>query len=98
MKTGIYEQIINQLIETYLNDSNYKIDTEKLNENESPKILSQYIAKIIETGLNNLNDTGYDIYEQIKLCNKIIEIIAIATNHEDLRSKSIAKMLTPATK
>jgi len=91
MKPGLYEQVINRLLDTHLSDKRYKVETEKIEEEESPKILSRYLAEIIEKGLSNLKDSGADILKQIELCNKIIDEIAMAADHEGLKDQSIEK-------
>jgi len=89
MKPGLYEQVINRLLDIRLGDKKYKVETEKIEEEESPKILSKYLAEILEKGLSNLKDNGSDISSQIALCNIIIDQIANAADHEALKDQSI---------
>jgi len=91
MKPGLYEQVINRLLDTHLSDKRYKVETEKIEEEESPKILSKYLAEILEKGLYNLKDNCADINRQIELCNKIIDDIANAADHEGLKDQTIEK-------
>jgi hypothetical protein len=39
MKPGLYEQVINRLLDIPFGDKKYKVETEKIEEEESPKIL-----------------------------------------------------------
>ena len=41
MKPGLYEQVINRLLDIRLGDKKYKVETEKIEVEESPKILSK---------------------------------------------------------
>jgi superfamily II DNA or RNA helicase len=91
MKPGLYEQVINRLLDTHLSDKRYKVETEKIEEEESARILSKYLTEIIEKGLTNLKDNGANLSAQIELCNKIIDDIAAAADHEDLKDQSIEK-------
>ncbi len=56
MKPGLYEQVINRLLDIRLGDKKYKVETEPIEKEESPKILSKYLAEILEKGLSNLKD------------------------------------------
>ncbi|HRZ27108.1 MAG TPA: DUF3427 domain-containing protein [Spirochaetota bacterium] len=91
MKFGIYEQVISRLLDTQISDKKFKVETEKIGEEESPRILSKYLSEIIEKGLTNLKDSGADLSSQIELCNKIIDDIAISVKQDDLREFIIEK-------
>ena len=74
---GIYEQLINSLISNKLNrlDTNkFYLKTIQLDKNEASTVLTQYLSKILNLGLNLIS--GEDsIEKQINLINKIILLL-----------------------
>ena len=91
MKNGIYEQVINRLVNSQLNSNKIKIIKEQIEKEESPKIFARYLAEIIENGLSNIKDCSEDLTKQIETCNKIIDYIAEATAQKDLKELTIDK-------
>jgi pyrroloquinoline quinone (PQQ) biosynthesis protein C len=91
MKPGLYEQVINRLLDIRLGDKKYKVETEKIEVEESSKILSKYLAEILEKGLSNLKDSVPDISAQTEFCNKIIDDLVNAADPEELKDQSIEK-------
>ena len=73
LPNGIYEQVINKAIEAELANGSKITRTEKIDSAESSKVLSSYVAEIVEKSLEYLKDSGYDTREQIDFVNKIIE-------------------------
>lgn len=90
MKYGIYEQVVCTLLESQLLDERYKVETEKIEPEESPRILAKYLSEIIEQGLCALKDNGGDVADQIRFCNKIISDIAHMTSSDEFESQSVA--------
>ncbi len=88
---GIYEQVIYRLLNSQVSDEKFKVETEKIGEEESPKILAKYLSEIIEKGLSNFKDNGSGLSDQIEFCNKIIDDIAIATQQEYFKELVIEK-------
>jgi superfamily II DNA or RNA helicase len=90
IKPGIYEQVINNKIKNELD----KIPDERksisdIDEAESAKILSQYIADIVEKGLNNVLDNGGSVSTQVELANKIVETIENETGETDFNTFAV---------
>ena len=79
---GLYEQVINKAIETELSKGDKISKTEKIDAAESSRILSSYVADIVEKSLNYLKDSGYDTNQQIEFVNQIIETAINNTNNE----------------
>lgn len=96
---GLYEQLINKLISSKLNDldrNSFHIKESSIDKNEASRVLSQYLIEIIRIGLNQI--TGDDSIEnQIKLSNKIIFLLRTELKEEDFEGNLIdtgAKILS----
>lgn len=87
LKSGLYEQIINQGINEELKSTDKIIRLKNIDEGESSKVLAQYASEIIEKGLNQLGDDK--LPEKIELINKMIEVIRAKTGDEDFTSMSV---------
>lgn len=75
LRDGLYEQIINRAIEKELAQSNRKNETGPIDAEEASKVLSNYIAEIVEQKLERIKDSGKDLSEQISLVNRLISAI-----------------------
>ncbi len=54
-----------------------------------PKVLSQYLADVVEKGLENVLDNGGDISTQISLANQIVALIQNTTGEADFSALSV---------
>ena len=100
---GIYEQLINSLISNKLNrlDTNkFYLKTIQLDKNEASTVLTQYLSKILNLGLNLIS--GEDsIEKQINLINKIILLLKDEIEKQDFEQNlldtntSILKAVLP---
>jgi hypothetical protein len=93
---GIYEQVINKLMNSQFNTEENIVKTEQIDKEEASKILSRYFSEILEKGLDNLKDSGGDLSKQIELCNKLVNIIANETDEtfiNDLKVDERAEQL-----
>jgi hypothetical protein len=76
LQNGLYEQVIHQWLAQELDGAVGKIiRREVIDKAEASRILSKYMAEIIEKGLDQVIDDGGDIQEQILLSNKIVSLI-----------------------
>ena len=77
IQEGLYEQLINKLVSSKLNNldrSLYYIKESEIDKSEASKVLSQYLIQVIRLALSLI--TGDDSLEQqIKLSNKIIFLL-----------------------
>lgn len=73
LKTGLYEQVLNDALVHALAE----IPTDRkafktIESAEAPKILAQYVAGLVQRGLENLSDKDKSLADQIGLVNRII--------------------------
>lgn len=54
LRNGLYEQVINKALEGELATTDKLVETAPIDGGESSKVLSKYIAEIIEKGLDNV--------------------------------------------
>ena len=72
LRNGLYEQVINKALEGELATTDKLMETAPIDGGESSKVLSKYIAEIIEKGLDNVRDSGGALADQVELVNKIV--------------------------
>jgi superfamily II DNA or RNA helicase len=96
---GLYEQLINKLISSKLNNldrNTYYIKESPIDKNEASRLLSLYLVEVIRFALNLI--TGDDsIEKQIELSNKIIFLLRTELKDEEFDEDIIAteaKMLS----
>ena len=74
---GLYEQLIDKLISSKLNDldrETFYIKESSIDKIEASRILSQYLSDIIRIGLDQISDDN--IEKKIELSNKIIFLLS----------------------
>lgn len=92
LEIGLYEQVINRLLDKELSKSVDQISqTALIDAGESSKILSQYVSGIIEKGLDYVLDKGGNVQGQIELINRIITTIISETGETDFNELSVAE-------
>lgn len=77
LKLGLYEQLINKLISTKLNEvdkQKYFIKETILDKAEASKYLSRYLSEVIQIALSTLPNEN-SLEKQIELSNKIILLL-----------------------
>ncbi len=80
LKPGIYEQVVNKAIANTISDHPDLISlTGTIDKEEAPKILSTYLASVLEKGLSNITGDG-SIGAQVGLVNNLVNIIAQVTD------------------
>ena len=82
LKQGLYEQLINRMIGREIKkakEENMCVDVAPIDTGEASKVLSQYLAEIIEKGLDNVRDNGGSLTDQIALVNKLVDAVKTET-------------------
>ena len=77
LKLGLYEQLINNLISSKINEldrSNYYIKETVLDKEEASQYLSRYLAEVIKAALSSIPNES-NIEKQIELSNKILSLL-----------------------
>ena len=91
LKTGLYEQIIDQTLGAALEASKdeYIADTEKIDKEEASLVLANYTSEIIKKSLDHLKDSHKSVGEQITFINKLISKIIQETGNNDFSKMSV---------
>mgnify|MGYP003289687485 CR=1 FL=1 len=92
LKDGLYEQVINNKLDTELAECMDKLSTTaSIDKAEASKVLSKYLTEVLEKGLDNIIDNGGDISSQVELVNKIVSVIKDETRESDFSEMSVAE-------
>ena len=98
LPSGIYEQIVNTRINAELaklDAEQYDIQLESLDADDARRILTIYISYVVQQGLHFIRDSFSSkqdkeaLIAQIKLCNDIVEEIALHTKEPDFEDNLI---------
>lgn len=75
---GLYEQVINEVIQTDLNllQQQYHIHRDKLDPITSSDVLSVYLAKILSEVLNAFESKNHQVEDRVSFCNELIRYIS----------------------
>ena len=87
---GLYEQLINNALTRELAE----IPAERqavapLDRAEASKVLAQYLADVVQKGLDNVADNGGDISAQIALTNQIVTLIQNTTQEAEFAALGV---------
>jgi len=75
---GLYEQIINGIINENLNKIDQELiikDTQPLDMGESSKILADYLTRILREIFDYIDDGDTIVRDRVNLCNGIFQYI-----------------------
>ncbi len=89
LQSGLYEQVINKLIASELEQIDKFISIEPIDTAEASKVLSKYLSEIIEKRLENMQDSKEDIEEQISFVNRLVTFIKAETDDSTLDSYAV---------
>ncbi|QRF75259.1 hypothetical protein Thermo_00753 [Thermoplasmatales archaeon] len=91
LKQGLYEQVINQIIRKELDSDIPPVSSiVPIDRKEIPKILSTYLADIIEKGLESAMNKGISPATQIGLINSTIKSLSDKFGDPELAGLSVA--------
>ena len=90
LSPGIYEQIINTALNRELSEiPDARKSFAPIDKAEASKVLAQYLADVVQKGLENVADNGGDISTQISLVNQIVTLIQNTTQEADFAALSV---------
>ena len=90
MNFGLYEQIINKALND-IDENDIQVEKRKIDKENAPRILSNYLSEVLEKGLKDLSENNYTIEEQLNFCNYLINKIKDETKDEYYSSQLISK-------
>ena len=77
---GLYEQVINNALNRELAGiPEARKAVAPIDKAEASKVLAQYLADVVQKGLDNVLDNGGDLPTQISLANQIVDLIQNTT-------------------
>ena len=89
---GLYEQIINDQLSNELAEiPEARKAVMPIDKTEASRVLTQYLAEIVQKGLDDIAEENGGINAQIALTNQIISLIQKATNEADYKSMGVAQ-------
>lgn len=90
MRPGLYEQVINNALSSELVESPeaHKVVV-PIDKVEAFKVLAQYLADVVQKGLDNVLDNGGGISAQIELTNQIVDLIQNTTKEADFAALGV---------
>ncbi len=87
---GLYEQVINNALNCELSEiPEVRKSIAPIDKAEASRVLAQYLAEVVQKGLDNVLDNGGDISAQISLANQIVDLIQSATQEADFAALSV---------
>ena len=90
LSPGLYEQVINIALNRELSEiPDARKSVAPIDKAEASKVLAQYLADVVQKGLENVIDNGGDISKQIGLANKIVNLIQNITEEADFATLSV---------
>lgn len=87
---GLYEQVINNQLTSELAEiPEARKAVAPIDKAEASKVLAQYLADVVQKGLDNVIDNGGDISAQIALTNQIVTLIQNTTKEADFAALGV---------
>ena len=92
LQYGLYEQVINNQMQSELAEiPEARKAVAPIDKAEASKVLAQYLAEVVQKGLDNVIDNGGDISAQIALTNQIVDLIKNTTHEADFAALGVAQ-------
>ena len=87
---GLYEQVTNNALNSELSEiPEARKAVAPIDKAEASKVLAQYLADVVQKGLDNVLDNGGDISAQIALTNQIVALIQNTTKEADFAALGV---------
>lgn len=87
---GLYEQVINNALNSELAEIPEACKAvAPIDKAEASKVLAQYLADVVQKGLDNVLDNGGDLSAQIALTNQIVSLIQNTTKEADFAALGV---------
>lgn len=87
---GLYEQVINNQLTSELAEiPEARKAVAPIDKAEASKVLAQYLADVVQKGLDNVLDNGGDISAQVELTNQIVDLIQSTTKEADFAALGV---------
>lgn len=88
-QTGIYEQLITQLVEKNLDRESFYVGERSLETAEAATWLSRFLTRIIEIAMDSVPGGDNRISDQISLANTIVQWLSRHIKDEELISENL---------
>lgn len=88
-QSGIYEQLITQLVEQKLDRDTFYVGERSLENGEAAMWLSRFLTRIIEIAMDSVPSGDNRVCEQINLANKVIEWLSNHISDHELISENL---------
>ena len=90
LPSGLYEQVINTALNRELSAiPEARKSVAPIDKAEASRVLSQYLAEVVQKGLDNVLDNGGDLSAQVELTNRIVALIQNITQEADFATLSV---------
>ena len=89
---GLYEQVINTALNRELSEiPDARKSVAPIDKAEASKVLAQYLADVVQKGLENVLDNGGNITDQVDLANRIVSLIERETKEAAFASLGVGE-------
>lgn len=88
-QTGIYEQLITQLVEQNLDRDSFYVGERSLEAGEAATWLSRFLTRLIEIAMDSVPNGETRISEQINLANTIVKWLSTHIKDKELISENL---------
>jgi len=88
-QTGIYEQLITQLVEQNLDRESFYVGERSLDIAEASTFLSRFLTRIIEIAMDSVPSGETKIHDQINLANTIVKWLSKHIKDEALITENL---------
>lgn len=88
-QSGIYEQLITQLVEQNLDRDSFYVGERAIETAEAATLLSRFLTRIIEIAMDSVPNGDSKIHDQIHLANTIVKWLSKHIKDEELISENL---------